>query len=151
MLSNYKIEPNKGLGELEFGMKMDEFIDAHGEPEEIDSFDDDEELNTTVLHFWTQGFSIFFVGLYTQILAGIETDHPDTSIFGKKIMNLTEDELVELMKNNGHNHYEVELEEEKDKRLSYDFSMMDFFFRDGKLVYMNFGVLVDEHGKIETV
>ncbi len=80
MLSNYKIEPNKGLGELEFSMKMDDFIAAHGEPEEIDSFDDDEELNTTVLHFWTQGFSIFFVGLYTQILAGIETDHPDTSI-----------------------------------------------------------------------
>lgn len=74
MLSNYEIKPNKGLGELEFGMEMDQFIDAFGKPEEIDSFDDDEELNTTVLHYWTQGFSIFFVGLVTQILAGIKTD-----------------------------------------------------------------------------
>ncbi|RLD48843.1 MAG: hypothetical protein DRI88_02145 [Bacteroidetes bacterium] len=151
MLSNYEIKPNKGLGELEFGMEMDQFIDAFGKPEEIDSFDDDEELNTTVLHYWTQGFSIFFVGLVTQILAGIETDHPETTLYGEKIMNLTEDGIVELMKNNGHTHYEVEIEEEKDRRLSYDYSMIDFFFRDGKLVYMNFGVLVDEQGNIETV
>ncbi|MCB2208217.1 MAG: hypothetical protein KQH67_07945 [Bacteroidetes bacterium] len=151
MLSNFEIKPNKGLGELEFGMKMDAFIDTYGEPEEIDSFDDDEELNTTVLHYWTKGISIFFVGLYTQILAGIETDHPDTSLFGKKIMNLTEEEIVELMKNNGESHFEVEVEKDKDKMLSYDLSMMDFFFRDDKLVYMNFGVLVDEQGKIETV
>lgn len=151
MLSNYEIKPNNGLGELEFGMKMDKFIDTYGEPEEIDSFDDDEELNTTVLHYWTKGISIFFVGLYTQILAGIETDHPDTSLFGKKIMSLTEEEIVALMKSNGESHFEVEVEKDKDKMLSYDLSMMDFFFREDKLVYMNFGVLVDEQGKIETV
>ncbi len=151
MLSNYEIKPNNGLGELEFGMKMDKFIDTYGEPEEIDSFDDDEELNTTVLHYWTKGISIFFVGLYTQILAGIETDHPDTSLFGKKIMSLTEVEIVALMKSNGESHFEVEVEKDKDKMLSYDLSMMDFFFREDKLVYMNFGVLVDEQGKIETV
>ncbi len=29
--------------------------------------------------------------------------------------------------------------------------MMDFFFRDNLLVYMNFGVLVDENGNIEKV
>ena len=151
MLSNYEIVPNIGLGELTFGMKMDQFIETYGEPEEIDTFDDDEELNTTVLHYWTQGYSIFFVGLYSQILAGIETDHPDTSLFGKKIMNHSEEEVIELMKANGEKHYEVEIEEEKDKMISYDLSMMDFFFREGKLVYMNFGVLVDEQGKIETV
>ncbi len=150
MLSDYEIKPNKGLGPLEFGMEMDQFIDTYGESEEISSFDDDEELNTTVLHYWTQGFSIFFVGLVNQILAGIETDHPDTSLYGKKIMNLSEEEIVELMKSNGHVQYEVEIED-KDRRLSYDYSMIDFFFRDGKLVYMNFGVLVDEQGNIETV
>jgi hypothetical protein len=66
-------------------------------------------------------------------------------------MNLTEEEIIELMKNNGESHFEVEVEKDKDKMLSYDLSMMDFFFRDEKLVYMNFGVLVDEKGKIETV
>jgi len=151
MLLNYEIKPNIGLGPLEFGMKMSQFMDTYGEAEEINSFDEDEEFNTTVLHYWTQGFSIFFVGLSNQILAGIETDHPDATLYGKKIMNLTEDDIVELMKNNGHTYYEVEIEEEKDRRLSYDYSMIDFFFRDGRLVYMNFGVLVDEQGNIETV
>ena len=150
MLSNYEIKPNEGLGELKFGTEMKQFIDSFGEPEEIESFDDDEELNTTVLHYWGQGFSIFFVGLVNQILAGIETDHPETTLYGKKIMNLPEEEVVELMKNNGHTQYEVEIED-KDRRLSYDYSMIDFFFRDGKLVYMNFGVLVDEEGNIEHV
>ena len=64
---------------------------------------------------------------------------------------MPEEEIVNLMRENNHNHYEVEFEEEKDKRLSYDFNMMDFFFREGKLVYMNYGVLVDESGNIETV
>lgn len=107
-------------------------------------------MNTTLLHYWKGGFSVFFVGLANQVLAGIETDHPETSLFNTKIMGSPENEIVALLKENGHNNFEKE-EEGNDIRLSYDFSMMDFFFREGKLIYMNFGVLVDEAGKIETV
>lgn len=150
MLKNHDIKPNIGLGDLEFGIVMDSFIDQYGEPEELDTLYEDDDMNTTLLHYWKTGFSVFFVGLANQILAGIETDHPDTSLFNKKIMNCTEDEIITLLKENGHNNFEKE-EEGADIRLSYDISMMDFFFRDGKLIYMNFGVLVDEDGKIETV
>jgi len=150
MLKNYKINPSLGLGELEFGIPMDQFIAQFGEPEELDTFDDDEQMNTTLLHYWKAGFSVFFVGLTNQVLAGIETDHPETSLFGSKIMNLTEAELIALLKKNGHETFEREVEE-NDIRLSYDFSMMDFFFREEKLVYLNFGVVVDEDGNIESV
>ncbi len=54
------------------------------------------------------------------------------------------------MKQNGYENFETDFED-ADKRLSYDVGMMDFFFRDDKLIYMNFGVLVDEDGNIETV
>jgi hypothetical protein len=103
-----------------------------------------------LLHYWKSGFSVFFVGLTNQVLAGIETDHPDTTLFGAEIMGISEAELNTLMEKNGHSTFERE-EEENDIRLSYDFSMMDFFFREGKLIYLNFGVFVDEDGNIDRV
>lgn len=150
MPSDFEINPNKGLGTLAFGTDIGSFVNRYGEPEEVQNFDDDEELNTTVLHYWKGGFSAFFVGQTKPILAGVETDHPDTRLFNKKILGISEAELVNLMKEHNFNNYETDFED-ADKRLSYDVGMMDFFFRDDKLVYMNFGVLVDENGNIQTV
>lgn len=150
MLTDFEIKPNEGYGDILFGSKMAPFIKQYGKPEEIENFDDDEEMNTTLLHYWKAGLSVFFVGLSAQTLAGIEVDHPDTLLFGEKILGKTEDEIIKLMKQNGHSEFEDETELE-DKRLSFDISMMDFFFRDGKMVYMNFGVFVDDDGNIEKV
>lgn len=157
MLSNYKIRPNIGYGDILFGTDMDSFVEKYGEPEEVDSIDNDEDFNTTVLHYWKGGVSIFFVGTANPILAGIETDHPESELLGVKIMGKTKENIIALMKENGYSSYEAEDEEysgngdEKDLRISYENSMMDFFFRDNLLVYMNFGVLVDENGSIEKV
>jgi hypothetical protein len=150
MLSNFEIIPNKGLDGLLFGTDIESFVNKYGEPEEVQNFDEDEELNTTVLHYWKEGFSAFFVGYSAPILAGIEIDHPETSLFGTKILGLSEEELVQFMKEHDYTNYETD-QEDTDKRLSYDVGMMDFFFRDNKLIYMNFGVLVDEDGNIEAV
>lgn len=149
-LSNFEIKPNVGFGDIEFGTKMEPFVKKLGEPEEVENFDDDEDLNTTLLHYWKLGFSVFFVGLSDQVLAGIELDSLNAILFGEKIMGKSENEIVELMKKNGHTEFETETEL-GDKRLSFDVGMMDFFFRDEKLIYMNFGVLVDEEGNIEKV
>lgn len=150
MRSNFEIFPNKGLGNLSFGTDMESFVATYGEPEEVQNFDDDEELSTTVLHYWKDGISAFFVGLSDPVLAGLEIDHPESSLFNKKIIGIEEEELVNYMKQHGYNNFETDFEE-SDKRLSYDVGMMDFFFRDNKLIYMNFGVLVDEDGNIEAV
>ena len=149
-LHDLQIKPNIGLGDLAFGMKIKPFIERFGEPEELENIAEDEDLNTTILHYWRAGFSAFFYGLADLVLAGIESDHPKLDLFGEKIMGKTEAEIVALMKKHGHESYEIEMEG-ADKRLSFDISMIDFFFRNGKLVYMNFGVLVDQHGKIEPV
>lgn len=150
MLSNFEIKPNIGFGDVTFGSQMSPFIKQFGEPEELESFDDDEEFNTTLLHYWKTGFSVFFVGLTEQTLAGIEIDNPEAVLFGHKIIGKTEKYIISLMEKNGHVEYETE-SELGDKRLSFDFGMMDFFFRNGNLIYMNFGVMVDENGNIEKV
>lgn len=157
MLSNYKITPNVGYGDIKFGIDMDSFVEKYGEPEDIDSIDDGDDFNTTVLHYWKGGASIFFVGTANPVLAGIETDHPECELYGEKIMGETKEDIIALMKKNGQVTYESEDEEysnnddddKKDLRVSYENSMMDFFFRDNLLVYMNFGVMVDENGNIE--
>jgi len=125
-----EIKPNIGLGDLQFGMKIKPFINTFGEPEELENIDEDEDLSTTILHYWHEGFSAFFYGLTDLVLAGIEVDHPDLHLFGEKIMGKSEKEIVELMNSHGHESYEVEMEG-SDKRLSFDISMMDFFFRNG--------------------
>jgi len=150
MLSNIEIKPNVGYGDIKFGMDMDKLAKIVGEPEEIISFDDDEELNIVILHYWEKGFSVFMDGITRQVVAGIEFDNPDSKLYGEKIIGKGEDEIIAFMKSNGHSDYEIELEE-SDKRYSFDDGMMDFFFVNGKLEYMNFGVLVDEEGNIETV
>jgi hypothetical protein len=149
MLSNFEITPNKGYGDIKFGMDMDKLSQIVGEPEEIVSFDD-EELSIVVLHYWNMGFSVFMDGITRQVVAGIELDNLESKLFGQNFIGKSEKEIVELLKVNGHTKYEVE-NEDVDKRYSYDEGMMDFFFVDGKLEYMNFGVLVDEEGNIETV
>lgn len=150
MLSNIEIKPNEGYGEIKFGMDMDKLAEIVGEPEEIISFDDDEELSIVILHYWEKGFSVFMDGITRQVVAGIEFDNPGSALYGVKIIGKSEDEIISLMKSNGHGEYEIELEE-SDKRYSFDEGMMDFFFVKGKLEYMNFGVLVDEEGNIEIV
>ena len=77
------------------------------------------------------------------------------AIYLAKIGKSKED-IIDLMKKNGHSSFDVEEEDgdesnTKDLRVSYDVSMMDFFFSDNMLMYMNFGVFVDENGNIEKV
>ncbi len=157
MLSNFEIIPNTRYGNIRFGTGMDSFVEKYGEPEEIESFDKDVDLNTTVLHYWKMGVSIFFEGKANPVLSGVETEHSESLLFGEKIMGESKDAIVALMKKNGYSNYESEDDEygddsnEKDLRISYDVSMMDFFFRDNMLVLMNFGVLVDENGNIEKI
>jgi hypothetical protein len=156
MLTNYKIIPNTGFGEVEFGIDMDTFVEKFGEPEEVDTIDEDEELNTMILHYWNKGYSLFFVGLTNPKLAGVESDHADTELYGVKILGMKKEDILDLMEKNGHTDYDEGREEnfgenDKDLRVSYEESMMDFFFREGQLVYMNFGVLVDDDGNIERV
>ena len=54
---DFEIIPNVGLGAIKFGTKMEPFIREYGEPDELENIDEDEEMNTTVLHYWEKGLS----------------------------------------------------------------------------------------------
>jgi len=150
MISSYEIIPKKGLGDLTFGMDMEKVVSELGEPEEVDNFEGDEELNAVLLHYQEKGFSVFFEGLTRQVVAGIETNHPDATLFGEKIIGMTEEEAVALMTRNGVPDYDKETEE-GETRLSFEEIMVDFYMRDGKVAFVNWDVIVDEEGNVTEI
>ena len=148
MLESLEIRPKDGFGEIKFGEYLDNIVTLLGEAEEIDTIEEDEEMNMLILHYWELGFSIIFEGKTKQVVSGFETDHPDATMFGEKIIGKSEEEVLSLMKQNGMEGYEAE-QEEIDRRVSFDDDMLDFYFRDDRLAYVNWGVYVNEEGEIE--
>ncbi len=147
MISSYEIIPKKGLGDLKFGMDMEKVVSALGEPEEVDNFEGDEELNAVLLHYQDKGVSVFFEGVTRQVVAGIETDYSDATLFGKKVIGMTEEQTIDLMTHNGIPDFDKETEA-GETRLSFEEIMVDFYLRDGKVAFVNWDVIVDEEGNV---
>lgn len=147
MINSYEIIPQKGLGELTFGMDMEKVVSALGEPEEVDNFESEEEMNAVLLHYWDKGVSIFFEGHTRQVVAGMETDHPEAILFGKKIMGMSEKDTLALMRENGWDEFDRE-EEDGEIRLSFEELMIDFYIKDGSVAFVNWDVIVDSDGNV---
>lgn len=147
MISSYEIIPKVGLGDLKFGMDMEKVVSELGEPEEVDNFESEEEMNAVLLHYWEKGVSLFFEGHTRQVVAGIETDHPDAKLYGEYVIDMTENEVIDLMKRNGYEDFDKE-PEDIEVRLSYEEEMIDFYLKKGKVAFVNWDVIVDEDGNL---
>jgi hypothetical protein len=143
-----EIKPKDGFGELKFGETIEHVLDQLGEAEEIETIEDEDEFNTTILNYWEIGVSIFFEGVEKSVISCFETDIPETILFGKKVFEMDENQLIALMTENGFEVAEIE-EESGERRLSYDDALIDFFYQEGELLAVNWGVLVNDQGEIE--
>ncbi len=148
MIKSLEIKPKEGFGEIKFGEILDNVVMLLGEPQELDSLEEEEELSMLILHYWDLGFSIIFEGVSKQVVAGFETDHPDATMYGKKVIGMPEEEVISMMKEKGYSEFETDMED-GDKRLTYEDLLLDFYFRDGKVIYVNWGALVNEEGEVE--
>jgi hypothetical protein len=149
MTTTYDIQPLIGYGELKFGLSIEETIDLLGDAEEIDHLDTDDQMNTIVLHYWEQETSIFFEGVSKTVLSCFETDHLDATLYGEKVFEMTSEEVIKLMADHGYKNPEIE-EEEGETRITFEDLLIDFFFDGDELLAVNWGVLVNEAGEIET-
>ncbi|MCD6661149.1 MAG: hypothetical protein LT105_13380 [Lentimicrobium sp.] len=139
-----------GLDELKFGDSPETVKTMVGEPQEIEGPDNtDEDLDTIIWSYDEIGLTVFFEGRNNHVLSCFETDNPQTTLFGKKVFEMTEDEIIELMKANEFSQIDSEVEEWGEKRVSFDEGLIDFYFQEGKLVTVNWGVFVNEDGEIE--
>ena len=143
------IKPKEGFGDISFGITTDVLTKMLGEPEEIETFDDDGAFKTTILNYWGLGISAFFEGVDNSVLSCLETDIEDATLFGNQVFDMGEEEIIALMRDHGFEVAETEIEEDGEKRVSYDDALIDFFFHEGDLIAVNWGVLVNEQGEIE--
>lgn len=144
-----EIKPKDGFGEIKFGIPSDKLVSVIGEAEEIETFEDDDEFNTTILNYWELGLSAFFEGTENSVLSCLETDIPDATLYGKRVFDLDEPQVISLMKEHGFELAETEEDPSGERRISYDDALIDFFFHEGELIAVNWGVLVNEAGEIE--
>ncbi len=140
-----------GLDELKFGDSPETVKNLLGEPLEIEDIGDegDEDLDTILWSYDELGLTVFFEGKNNHVLSCFETDNEATTLFGKKLFELSETEIIALMKENGLTQMDVEEEEWGEKRISFDEALIDFYFQNNKLVTVNWGVFVNEDGEIE--
>jgi len=147
----FDIAPKQGFGEIRFGDLSEKVIKLLGEPEDVENIEDVDGFNTVVLYYYEQGITVFFEGREKSVVACIETENPDSVMFGKTIFSMTQEDIISLMKEKGFEVAEIEMETSGERRVSYDDAMIDFFFLDGDLVVVNWGVLVNEKGEIEEI
>ncbi len=146
---NPEIKPKEGFGELKFGVTSEHVIRILGEPEEIESIEDEDDFKTTILNYWDAGISVFFEGIDKSVVSCIETDISESTLFGKKVFDLNEKEIIDMMTAHGFEVAETDVDISGERRISYDDALIDFFFQEGQLVAVNWGVLVNEQGEIE--
>ncbi len=142
MLS-YTINPGQGMDVLLFGTTGTEILDILGQPDEIEK-DEDEDFPSEMWIYAEKELTLFMEGSENKLLICIETSHPDTELFGKKIFGLEEAALKELMDKNDCGEVDAEDEAWGERRVSFDDVMMDFYFENGKLNTVNLSVVDDE-------
>lgn len=146
-----EIKPKKGLGEISFGEPMEKLYEFLGEAEDVEHLEDEDEFSTVVLSFYDKGITAFIEGIEKQVISCFEIDNKSALLFGKWVFDMNADQVKELMVTNGYNLLDEGKEEWGEYRITYEDAMIDFFFENGKMVSVNWGVLVNDKGEIEEI
>ena len=140
-----------GMGPLRFGATMDEVRTLVGEPEEIEESDDDDDFEHQE---WNYHEDEYLVSLYFDReddfrLSCIETDNPGMRLFGEAIYGQSVDKIRALMQRHSQPKPEMETMEGGEVRLSYEKSMIDLYFVEGQLQFVNFGVFINDDMEVQ--
>ena len=140
-----EIKPKEGLGSIKFGEIPENVTKIIGTPGSAEDIATDDDLKTTILSF-DNGITVFLEGLVEPIVSHFDLDNKNATLFGEKVFELKEDAVIQLM--NKHGYVEIEKEEEEwgELRLTFDDAMIDFYFIEGKLVAVNWGVIINDDG-----
>lgn len=134
-----EIKPIVGLSDLLFGASMLDAEKIFGKAEESALLDEIEDSQSTVWHYWDLGFSLFFDEHKDQIFCCVEIDNEDVVMWGQKIFDFSEKQIIDLFNSKGITEFETELHEWGEKRLSFDKANIDFYFEKNKLSSINYG------------
>jgi hypothetical protein len=135
---NLTINIKQGLGDVRFNMPVEEVVALLGSADEVENIDNAADEPTTVLRYNNHGITLFFEG-ENPVLACIDVSNEECTLFDKRIFDMNERQLVELMVANKYLEQDVDEEEWGERRVSFPEGNIDFFFDEGELVSIIIG------------
>ncbi|MBQ2174703.1 MAG: hypothetical protein II453_06510 [Alphaproteobacteria bacterium] len=135
---DYKILIKEGLDDIRFGMPVEQVVSILGDAEEVESMENATDEITTILHYDDGALTLFFEG-ENPILQCIDLSAEESTLFGERIFDMNEKEIVKLMVSN--NYYEQDADEEAwgERRISFGEGNIDFFLENDELIAIVYG------------
>ena len=135
---NLEIKIKEGIGDILFHMPVEEVVAKMGTADEVENIDNAADEPTTVLHYNDLGITLFFEGENPE-LACVDIDNENCILFGKKVFDMDERSLVNLMVSNDYAEQDVDEEDWGERRVSFPQGNIDFYFDEGELVSVILG------------
>ena len=132
------IKPKRGIGDIEFGMPVEEVVKLLGTADEVENIDNAADESTTVLRYNELGLTLFCEG-DNPMLACIDIANEDCTLFGESVFDLNEREVVTLMVKNGLTEQDVDEEDWGERRVTFNEGNIDFYYDNGDLVSIILG------------
>ncbi|MBR6418574.1 MAG: hypothetical protein IKS36_07145 [Bacteroidales bacterium] len=127
-----------GFGEIVFGMPVEDVVSMLGEADEIECMENAMDEPTTILHYEDGGLTLFFEG-DSPTLQCIDLSLDDSKLFGRRIFEMQEKDIVRLMVENNYCEEDADEEAWGERRISFGEANVDFFFDGGELVSVVYG------------
>lgn len=127
-----------GFGEIVFGMPVEDVVSMIGEADEIECMENAMDEPTTILHYEDGGLTLFFEG-NSPTLQCIDLSLDDSKLFGHRIFEMQEKDIVRLMVENNYCEEDADEEAWGERRISFGEANVDFFFDGGELVSVVYG------------
>ena len=148
MKENIEILPKIGITDLMFGYDRDKVKSIMGDPDEVESMDEDADLKAEIWYYYEHGISIFFDSVRNYLCSYFEIDNVNATLFGEPVFDMTMDEVWDLMEANGYVDFEEEDETWGEYRISAIDAGVDFYFDDEELSVLGIGAPMDENGTV---
>jgi len=130
----------KGLGDIHFGCTPEVVRALFSEPEDVEELENaiDGNVESIVWNYPDVGLNFFFDAANGEpTLSTIESDNLETVLFNARIFNITRDNLISLMTENGYKDLEEDDETWGEHRVTFEDAQIDFYFADQELTLVS--------------
>lgn len=143
MENSQEIKIGRGLNNILFGISRNTLKKQLGEPTEIDNYNagEDDEYLTEAWHYDNYEISASFDEEDDWKLTTLSTSSPQATIDGKKIIGLSLSEVKDIIAPLQLGDEDEEEMEDNQLLLSIVASSINFWFENGKLSEVQWGVL----------
>jgi len=130
----------KGMGEIHFGCTPETIRAQFGDPEDVEELESaiDGNVESIVWNYPEAGLNFFFDAITGEpTLSTIESDNLETVLFNALIFNITRDNIIALMEENGYSEMDEDDETWGEHRITFEDAQIDFYFADQELTLVS--------------